>query len=107
MKQLVVKVIGKTIKDKTHEFKVYSVLTNKAKWYRTAGIDSDMLADFDGELALITVSRLYDKKVTKSDGSVLEVPTLVIENIAVPTEEQIDFYNAEMEKTNAPSLASL
>lgn len=107
MKTLTVKVIGKTIKDKTHEFTVYSLLTSKAKWYRTAGIDVDLLADHNNEIATIEVSRLYNKKVTKADGKDVEVPTLVIESIREANEAEKQQFNAEMEATNAPSLADL
>ena len=107
MKTLTVKVIGKTIKDKAREFTVYSLLTSKAKWYRTAGIDVDLLADHNNEIATIEVSRLYNKKVKKADGQDVEVPTLVIESIRSATPEELEAYNKEMEATNAPTLADL
>lgn len=107
MKTIIVKVIGKKVKDANHEFTVYSVLNSHGKFYRTAGCDPKDLEAHDREVVAIDVSRKYDKKVTKADKTEVLVPTLVIEGIRKPSEDEIATYQSEMDATNAPSLEDL
>lgn len=107
MKEIVVKVIGKDVKTASGGFTSYSVLNKKLKWYRTAASNTSELAKFDGQVAVISVARKFDKMVEGKDGEVRAYPTLVIEGIRKPSDAELAAYNKSVDALNAETLADV
>ena len=105
--KLTVKIIGKEVVANKQKFYNYSLLTAGGKWYKPAGIDKDALSDFMGELAVIEVSRKFDKKVVTKDGREVLVPTLVIDSIYAPSDKEAKDYKTTQDALNAESLKDI
>lgn len=105
--KLTVKVIGKEVVVNKNKFYNYSLLTSGGKWYRVAGIDKDSLYDFLGQVATVEVSRKFDKKVVTTDGREVLVPTLVVDSIVEPTNQELLNYKEIQDSINAATLKDI
>lgn len=103
MKVMTVKVIGKDIKSDNGDFTAYSLLTSKGNWYKTAKAKPEQLAEVQGEVVNVTVSRRFDKVITVK-GEERTFPTLVIEDITEPTLDELMAYEEELQALNDKTL---
>lgn len=106
--ELTVKIIGKDISLEKKTFTVYSVLTDKAKWYRVSGeVVGTEFEKHEGKVAVINVVRKYDKKFIKADGEETSFPTLVVDSISSPTPAQEKKFNDALQKINDLTLQDI
>lgn len=104
MKTMTVKVVGKEISGKSGKFTTYAVLSASGNWYRTAKVEPSELKPYQGEVAVITISRKFDKTFTNSKGIEGSMPTLVIEEIRLPNEEEKKAFDTAIDKLNSETL---
>lgn len=105
--ELVVTVVGKEIKQDKTSFVAYALLSATGKWYRVAGIEGKELAPFNKKVAVVSVSRRFNKNVVGADGEVREFPTLVVTEVRKPNESEEKTYSEALDKINAATLADV
>ena len=105
--ELVVTVVGKEIKQDKTSFVAYALLSATGKWYRVAGIEGKELAPFNKKVAVVSVSRRFDKDVIGADGMVRKFPTLVVTSVRKPNESEEKTYSEALDKINAATLADV
>lgn len=105
--ELVVKVIGKDIKTDKVNFTAYSLLTAKGNWFRTAKIKPEELKPYQGEIVVATITRKFDKKVRSAFEEDMSFPTLVVESLREPTDEERKKYEEELQKLNNETLVGV
>ena len=104
---LTVKVVGKEVKSDKGDFTAYSALTSKGNWYKLAKVTKDELAEVDGEVVTLTVSRKFDKEVMNKGLEVRNFPTLVVEEMVTPTPEDLAKFTKELDAFNHKTLTGI
>lgn len=105
--ELVVTVVGKEIKQDKTSFVAYALLSATGKWYRVAGIEGKELAPFNKRVAVVSVSRKFEKEVISADGTVKMFPTLIVTEVREATDSEYDTYSEALDKINAATLADV
>ena len=105
--ELVVTVVGKEIKQDKTSFVAYALLSATGKWYRVAGIEGKELAPFNKKVAVVSVSRRFDKDVIGAYGETRKFPTLVVTEVRKPNDKEEKAYSDALDKINAATLADV
>ena len=105
--ELVVTVVGKEIKQDKTSFVAYALLSATGKWYRVAGIEGKELAPFNKSVAVVSISRRFDKDVIGADGTVRKFPTLIVTGVREPNDSEYKEYCEALDKINAATLADV